>query len=190
MAGAGGRPEDGLPEDEPDMSPRDEREGAEERLPEDAVGEGPLDEDAIEESLQSALSDLERMLNRHEGGGAGTGGEPTASPSLDEDGEQYTIPLLEEVVIPGEPVPVAREQPLPEYPAPDEPSYDESEPALRARIAARLASEVDVILQDRIEEALERAREQIRRRVRDHMDIILPEIVDELMQVRRRDDGG
>jgi hypothetical protein len=189
MAGAGGRPEDGLPEDEPDMRTRDDGRDPDERLPEDAGGEAPIDaEDAIEESLQSALSDLERMLNRHEGGGSAAGGKPVATSPLDEDGEQYTIPLLDEVVIPGEPA--AADAIAPAHPAPDEPFYDESEPALRARIAARLASEVDVIMQDRIEEALERAREDISRRVRDHMDIILPEIVEELMQVRRRDDGN
>ena len=143
---------------------------------------------AIEESLSEALSDLERMLQRHRTGEAGARGAPDAdAPAPTDDGEQYTIPLLDDVVVPG--VPVSAPEPAP---APATGGFDaaeDDEPALRRRIAARLASEVEVIVQDRIEAALEGAREEIREQVRNHMDIILPEVVDELVQARRRRDG-
>ena len=142
---------------------------------------------AIEESLSEALSDLERMLQRHRGsdpGGARDAADGRTDPPHDDE-EQYTIPLLDDVVVPGVPVPTA--EPAPAVRAFD--AVEDDEPALRRRIAARLASEVEVIVQDRIEAALETAREEIREQVRNHMDIILPEVVDELVQARRRRDG-
>jgi len=179
MAGTSGEKEDGLPEEELD-------EGREDGMFPDDKADA---EDGIEESLHSALNDLERMLNHHEG--ADAPGESTPQPGrpgLDEDGEQYTIPLLDEVVIPGQPV--AATAGAIDQADEGQAIHDESEPALRARIATRLASEMDVIMQDRIEDALERAREEIRKRIRDHLDIILPEIVDELMQARRQQGDG
>jgi hypothetical protein len=140
----------------------------------------PPDDDEIEESLNEALNDLEQMLTKHRGA---VENAPRTEPAA-EDGDQYTIPLLDEVVIPGVKVhaavpPAARgEDP--------QPAIEDDEPALRRRLAARLASEVEVIVQDRTEAALEVAREEIRERVREHMDIILPEIVEELIQLRRR----
>ena len=141
---------------------------------------------AIEESLSEALSDLERMLQRHRAGEAGARGVPDADAPTD-DSEQYTIPLLDDVVVPG--VPVSAPEPAPAPAADGFDAAEDDEPALRRRIAARLASEVEVIVQDRIEAALESARQEIREQVRNHMDIILPEVVDELVQARRRRDG-
>ena len=138
-------------------------------------GEAPGGGDDIEESLNEALSDLERMLQRHRA-------EPEEEPAPPVDDEQYSIPLLDEVVVPGVPVASATSP----APAPQPALPEDDEPALRRRIAERLASEVEVIVQDRIEAALETAREEIRDQVRNHMDIILPEIVEELTQARRR----
>ena len=152
-------------------------------------GEGPADGDGgedVDASLHLALSDLERMLDGQESAeGTEPGAEP-GGPELDEDGEQYTIPLLDEVAIPG---PSAVVPPAPAAAEPVAPLADD-EPSIRARIAERIASEIDVIAQDRIERALESAREEIREQVRNHLDIILPEIVEELTQARRRQDGS
>jgi len=145
-------------------------------------------EDAIDASLQVALSDLERMLDDREGDAEGDGGRGPEPADMDDDGEQYTIPLLDEVVIPG-PSPVVPPAPSSAL-LPESLPLDDDEPAVRARIAARIASEMDVIMQDRIERALDEVREEIRDRVRDHMDIILPEIVDELVQARKRQGGS
>jgi hypothetical protein len=140
----------------------------------------PARRDAIEESLNEALSDLERMLQRHRDGGESAPPEPT------DDGEQFTIPLLDEVVVPGVPVP---DIDLADGSSEDDVPLVDDEPALRRRLAARLASEIEVIVQDRMEAALAQAREEIREQVRNHMDIILPEIVDELTQAKRRSGG-
>jgi hypothetical protein len=135
------------------------------------------EESSIEESLHHALSDLEKMLERQQGNsssdphknvddlaasGDSDGGQTESRGDADADriadqgtfddpGEQYVIPLLDEVVIP-----------------------------------ERLASEIEIIMQDRIEAALRKAHEEIRVQVRNHLDITLPEIVEELNQFRRR----
>jgi hypothetical protein len=146
----------------------------------DADGPGRSGQDAIEESLNEALSDLERMLQRHRGSGERVPQDPP------DDGEQYTIPLLDEVVVPGVSVPGSD---APGAPPAEDAALDDDEPAMRRRLAARLASEIEVIVQDRMEAALATAREEIRAQVRNHMDIILPEIVDELTQAKRRSGG-
>jgi hypothetical protein len=151
-----------------------------------------IEESLIEESLHHALSNLEQILERHEGDGLGDGlgdgsGERVADEALIDGGEeQYVIPLLDEVVIASPsgytPPPAA---------SVNQPFIDaDDEPALRKRLAERLASEIEIITQDRIEAALETAREEIRVQVRNHLDIMLPEIVEELHQLRRRPNGN
>ncbi|MFT5172402.1 MAG: hypothetical protein ACI8W7_000566 [Gammaproteobacteria bacterium] len=156
-------------------------------------------ESSVEESLHHALSDLEHILegkhdpsgNSGASGGEGLAEDPGAGGRaeriaerrmFDERSEQYVIPLLDEVVIPG---PEGRAPP-PAVNVADSISNDDDEPAMRKRLAERLASEIEVIMQDRIEAALETAREEIRTQVRNHLDITLPEIVEELNQLRRR----
>ncbi len=142
-----------------------------------------VDRDEVEESLNEALSNLEQMLTRHSPAAA-----KGRSATTDEETDQYTIPLLDEVVIPGD---EEKAKPSPAQGGPDaERVVEDDEPALRRRLAARLASEVEVMVQDRLEAAMESAREEIREQVRNHLDIILPEIVEELIALRnRRDDG-
>ena len=165
---------------------------------EDATANEALTEETlIEESLHHALSDLEQILERHEGPGQVPGqdadddtGERATDAGLYDDGEeqQYVIPLLDEVVIAGPDgyTPQAEAGGVKQ----SFPDDDDDEPALRKRLAERLASEVEIITQDRIEAALETAREEIRVQVRNHLDIILPEIVEELNQLRRRPNGN
>ncbi len=124
--------------------------------------------------------------------------------------EQYTIPLLNDVVIPG--IGITPRDPaeaeskahglVPEQldqaammaqltgpPAATgageftEPELDEA--ALRRRLADRLASEVEVIVQACLEVAVSNACDEIRVQVRNHLDIILPEIVDDMLQHRQ-----
>lgn len=61
---------------------------------------------------------------------------------------------------------------------------DMDEASLRSRLADRLASEVEVMVQARLEDALMAVCADIRRQVRNHMDIVLPEIVDNMLQHR------
>lgn len=136
----------------------------------------------IEASLNDALSDLERMLERH---GDSEHGPGSGASGPEHEGESYTIPLLDEVVIPGPGVAEFPPDPAHLAAQTEHPAQDEA--TRRLRLATRLASEIEVIVQDRLEEAMERARDEIREQVRNHMDIILPEIVEEMLQHRVRD---
>ena len=152
-----------------------------EHIPDD--DEPPDDEmepDDIEASLNDALSDLERMLGQQEP----RGDKPT-QPSAQ---EQYTIPLLDEVVIPGPGVSTPGSHAGDDDAVPGDgfATLDDDEPALRRRLAARLASEIEVLVYDRVEQAIEQAKDDIREQVRNHLDIILPEIVEEILQQRHR----
>ncbi|MFT5446080.1 MAG: hypothetical protein ACI9DC_001242 [Gammaproteobacteria bacterium] len=154
------------------------------------------EESMIDETLHHALSDLEQILEQRQGAADAEDAEQRTGEALvDEDIDHYTIPLLNEVVRPGtEPqVSLPPVSATPPQVALDSQSHDElhddSEPALRRRFAERLASEIEIITQDRIEAALEKAHEEIRAQVRNHLDIILPEVVEELNQARRRRDG-
>ena len=48
------------------------------------------------------------------------------------------------------------------------------------RLFDRLASEIDVIVQSGVDEALKAAAKNIRSKVKQHVAIVLPEILDEL----------
>ena len=147
----------------------------------------PFGPDDIEASLNDALSDLERMLAHHGDGEAAADGAGPA-PREPREEEPYTIPMLEEIVIPGPGISNIQRT-VPVLPADGRPklaAMDES--ASRQRLAVRLASEIEVIVQDRLEHAINKACEEIREQVRNHMDIILPEIVEEMLQHRRRDE--
>lgn len=146
--------------------------------PEQAIDRRHAGDDDIEESLHEALNDLEQMLERHEG----PHGERRPAVPDDED-EPDRIPLLDEVVIPGTAVPAARQ---PGTARGEQTDPIDDEPALRRRLATRLASEIEVIVQDRMEAAVEAASAQITQQVRNHIDIMLPEIVDEFMRIKRR----
>lgn len=164
------------------------------------------EESLIEESLHHALSDLEQILERHQGPGENAGesagrsiakdagknvdeglaGHSAGEAIIDEETDQYVIPLLEEVVIPGTEGHAIVPAPAPTQSLSDAHTNDDDEAALRRRLAERLASEIDIIAQDRIEAAMETARAEIRDQIRNHLDIILPEVAEELNQLRRR----
>ena len=143
----------------------------------DELSGDELHADDIEASLNDALSDLERMLEQQ-------GPEPLESENTSGE-EHYTIPLLNEVVIPGPGVPPQSAAPIAAG-SHDSDSFDDDEPALRRRLAARLASEIEVIVYDRLERAIEQAKDDLREQVRNHLDIILPEIVEDILQQRQR----
>lgn len=112
-----------------------------------------------------ALQALEHMLEQRHGLGEDSGGQ---RPFAEQDG-QYRIPLLDEVLSPGS-VPAATRR---------ETSPTELSPVAQ-RLFERLASEIDVIVQSGIDEALRTAAKSIRARVKQHVSIVLPEILDEL----------
>jgi len=96
----------------------------------------------------------------------GRDGEVDAADAAD-DGAQPELPLLDEVVARGAARPGTQ-------PGPD---ISPEEAALCRRVAARLASEIDVIVQAHLEQALAAARREIRKRLKQHISITLPELI-------------
>ena len=136
--------------------------GAGEEHNDDESGALPADAD----DALSAIDNLEALLSERHGmpGPAAVGGR------VEHDG-QYTIPLLNDVVRTGQ---------VPPGPGPDP---DREPPKLSPqaqRLFDRLASEIDVIVQTGVDDALKAAARDIRKRVKDHVSIVLPDILDEL----------
>ena len=63
------------------------------------------------------------------------------------------------------------------------PSLD---PEVYRHLIDRLANEIDVIVQTGTEEAMQRAAADIAARVREHVAIILPEVIEEIVRMSRR----
>lgn len=132
---------------------------------------------AAEESLTDALNGLEQILERRQRA------RPAAIPKIEprETGAastdaQYTIPLLHDVVVPGGAG--AAYAPDGEHGAPLGNSIEDEESYLK--LAERLANEIEVIVQARVEAAVSDAAKDIREQVRNHLEIMLPEILEEL----------
>jgi len=144
------------------------------------AGDGPRPRSG-RDSLGHALDDLESMLGRHrspdEAGAEGEDEETGAAEQTDDtDDDQYNIPLLSDVVLPAASgaTPGASRVPL-------DSDYEEAV----ERMTERLASEVDVIVQSAVEEAVDLLRRDIGERLREHIEITLPEILEELVQQRQ-----
>ena len=141
------------------------------------VGAGP---DRASESLNDALDNLEDMLDLHDGGATRRADESVddgrEDPQLGE--AQYSIPLLSDVVS----VPPVRAPETRIAPEHEEADYAESV----ERMAERLSSEIDIIVQSAVDEAIDLLRRDIAERVREHLDITLPEVLEELVHLRRR----
>ena len=138
---------------------------------------------AAEESLSDALNGLEQILvNRHRAppmAGNSAGGRPQPA----SEDSQYTIPLLNDVVVPGGDG-SAGQGDEPSHGQAREPELDDGE-ACR-KLAERLANEIEVIVQARVEAAVLEATEDIREQVRTHLEIMLPELIEELYALGRR----
>ncbi len=98
------------------------------------------------------------------------------------DPKQDTLPLLEEVVVPGavlddETTPPSKPITPAEPMAPVPPYTD---------LLSRLASELDVIIESCVDEALDQAKQEMMAQIKHHLDIVLPEMLDEL--IRRQDE--
>ena len=123
------------------------------------------------ESLDGALDALAGIIDRRHV----VPGSPAALVgSLEPDAED--LPILDQVVIPGHAAPPPRPAPtLPRIP-PSLPPHED--------LVKRLVSEAEVIIEDCLDQALERARKEIRARIRQHLGIVLPEVLDELIARR------
>ena len=143
-------------------------------------GAGPS---AAEESLSEALNGLEQILEHRKPAPRGLSEPDRERSNPGSTDPQYTIPLLHDVVVPGGDGPdeqasgQAREEAL-------EPGAEAGE-ACR-KLAERLANEIEVIVQARIEAAVQKATGDIREQVRNHLEIMLPELIEDLNALRRR----
>ena len=132
---------------------------------------------AAEESLNAALNDLEQILDQRSND-ADRNVEPNPV-----DDPQLSIPLLDDVVVPGI-LAEDRQQdlgPSDNFPLSPPLSAD----ADFRKVVDRLASELDVIIQTRVETAMREVSRDIKSQIRTHIDIILPEVLEELAEINR-----
>ncbi len=139
-----------------------------------------VDPAAAKESLSEALNGLEQILEHRQRAGRETGKPAEKEPPPVPADPQYTIPLLHDVVVPGS----DGQGPEHDHGGPLEHGVEEAE-ACR-KLVERLANEIEVIVQARVEAAVQEAAEDIREQVRNHLEIMLPEIIEELNALGRR----
>jgi len=143
-------------------------------------GAGPS---AAEESLSEALNGLEQIIEHRKPAPPALGEPDREQPKPGPADPQYTIPLLHDVVVPGGDAP---HEPVSDQPR-GEPLEAGAEAAEACRkLAERLANEIEVIVQARIETAVQEAAEDIREQVRNHLEIMLPELIEDLDALGRR----
>ena len=126
------------------------------------------------EALNKALNDLEQILE-------GSEAEPAPAPEPSRLGGQYTIPLLDDVVAPGSEV--GEEQAVS---ASAHRLVSLEDDVDCQNVINRLSSEIEVIVQAGLEQALENAKKDITQQVKRHVSIILPEILDEIAAIKAR----
>ena len=131
------------------------------------------DGNAADAPLHEALDDLESML--------GPGGRPAAGPRETPPGRApYAASRAGEAAapdaMPGMTPPLAGTPAVPLGAAEPGPP----DPELYRLTARRLSSELEIIVNARLEAALERLGEELRRELRNHIEIVLPEIVSTL----------
>jgi hypothetical protein len=141
------------------------------------------DPSAAEASLSDALNGLEQILENRQGVPSEAQNPDGSPPDPASDDSQLTIPLLHDVVAPGDDGPVGRQS----HGAAQEPDLEDDE-ACR-KLAQRLANEIEVIVRARVEAAVHEAAEEIRGQVRNHLEIMLPEIIEEFRALGRRQRG-
>jgi hypothetical protein len=138
---------------------------------------------AAEESLSDALNGLEQILENRQGASSTAESSDESRRIPANEDSQYTIPLLHDVVVPGSGGSV--DQSAEAHPGEARgPNLDDDEACLK--LAERLANEIEVIVQARVEAAVREAAEDIHEQVRNHLEIMLPEIIEEFCALGRR----
>ena len=136
-------------------------------------GDGDSDTGGGDAPLHEALDDLEHML--------GPGGIPATGRSVATAGrvphDASHAPESTGFNSPEEEIPGASLRPADAAGATGVEAWD---PARYRLAAERLASEVEIIMNARLEAALARLGEELRRDLRNHIEIVLPEIVSTL----------
>lgn len=125
--------------------------------------------ESSEDDLTDALGTLEDMLDRR-----GEPAPPVETPPPIPDEDDHSIPLLNDVLNPhGAP---------PAEPGVVTPPQELLAGELHHQLVERLSSELEVIVQAGLEEAMQAATESISARAREHLRIILPEILEEVVR--------
>ena len=123
--------------------------------------------------LHEALDDLEHMI--------GPGGIPVAGRSVASAGRvPHDASQAPETAGFAPPTGETPGAPLRPAEPTDTTGVEAWDPALYRMAAERLASEVEIIVNARLEAALARLGEDLRRELRNHIEIVLPEIVSTL----------
>ncbi len=135
-----------------------------------------------DEDLDTALDTLQSILeSRRVVPDQSSTGPQHPEPSWQQ--ERETLPLLDEVVLPGSLVEDGEtdsdEAPDPTEPMEPMPPYGD--------LINRLASELDVIIESCVEEALGKAKQELMVHIKQHLDIVLPEILYELVKRQAED---
>ncbi len=134
-----------------------------------------------DDALHKALNRLEGMLEQQHV--VPDKAPDTESKIFDEAiNEPEPLPLLEEVVIPGDLLSAES----PEDTSPQNPPPVDAVPVY-TDLLSRLASELDIIIESCVDEALAQAKQNLLVKIKNHLDIVLPEILDEM--ARRQSDG-
>ena len=136
----------------------------------------------VDDRLDEALSRLEGMLEQHDVVPEEEQG--SASDALDASRlEPEPLPLLDEVVIPGDDF-------LDESPGEvtTGASAPMQTPPAYTDLLSRLASELDIVIESCVDEALEQARQHLVAKIKNHLEIVLPEILDEMSRRQSDDD--
>jgi hypothetical protein len=169
-------------------------------MDEDAANEAPIKPrkgagpSAAEESLTDALNGLEQILEHRrrsphpsreprKSGGSGQSESGPKKPAPASTEAQYTIPLLHDVVVPGSD---GQDERIAEHGRVSVTMSEADDDEAYRKLAERLANEIEVIVQARVEEAVQVASNDIREQVRNHLEIMLPEIIEELNTLVRR----
>lgn len=115
-------------------------------------------------ALDSALNTLEDILQHRQG--LADGDDPSRVP---ETPRGETLPLLRDVVIPGRTATgPAQLDPEPLH----LPPHDD--------LVRRLVNELDIIIESCVDAALAEAKKDLMGKLKNHLEIVLPEILDEL----------
>ncbi len=133
-----------------------------------------------EEELEEALSTLEHILrHRH----VVPDYHEQIPPPAD---REEALPILKDVVIPGDPpAPLAMDgEPDGSFEVHD--TYDEALEAAPHHddLVVRLVNELDIIIESCVDDALAAAKRELMVKMKNHLDIVLPEILEELERRR------
>ena len=135
-----------------------------------------------DEDLDTALDTLQTILERRRVVQDEFSTDPDKASSSWEQ-EHESLPLLNEVVLPGtmledEKAAVGGAT-TPTEPMEPMPSYGD--------LISRLASELDVIIEGCVDDALRQAKQELMVQIKHHLDIVLPEILYELVKRKAED---